>query len=189
MPRTLCKNARSGIARDKQTEEETESWKKWICLALRPHATELGQTVAGHLCQQISLGFSFMSIQKLISLSVCVHPKTILHNTRLCWFQMELNTNSRTIGDDPYGAACWKWHLNIKQKKRRRERGDLPGETPRKADTAQTRRKLKVLYSNQQWSDSWGKKLFETICCSISASPLEQNRQTLFIWFVRSITG
>lgn len=177
MPRTLCKNARSGIEGDKQTEKETESWKRWICLALRPHATELGQTVAGHLCQQISVGFSFICTQKLISLSVCVHLKTSLHNAWFCWFQMELNTNSRTIGADPYGAACWKIAFKHETKKKREgERGDLPGETARKADTAQTCRKLKVLYSNQQWSDSWGKKLFETICCSISASPLEQDR-------------
>ncbi len=129
MPRTLCKNARSGIERDKQTEKETESWKRWICLALRPRATELGQTVAGHLCQQISVEFSFMCIQKLISPSVCVHLKTSLHNARLCWFQMELNIKSRTIRHDPYGAACWKMAFKHKTKKEK-EREEISQEKP-----------------------------------------------------------
>ncbi len=42
---------------------------------------------------------------------------------------MELNSNSRTIGDDPYGAACWKMALKHKNKKDK-EREEISQEKP-----------------------------------------------------------
>lgn len=87
---------------------------------------------------------------------VCM-SKDKLYSMHFCCFQVELDTNSRRIRDDLYGAAKWVFKHRTKKKKRKKEGEFLPWETHRKADIAQTstRSKLNVLYRNQQWSDSW----------------------------------